>query len=83
MTDEQKILSLEAVKDGDFSSYHLLDKKTNLLAGEALVTEGNNGKSHGQKGHRKAYLAFQLDKDGKLTDIVVTIPSSGETFSFF
>lgn len=83
MTDENKILSIETLGDGDLERYTLTDKTTKSKAGEALVTEGNNGKFHGQKGHSKAYLAFELDNDGKLTNISVTVPSSGETFLFF
>lgn len=48
-----------------------------------LQIEADNGKGHGQKGHRKGYLSFIFTMDGKLSEIVSYAPSQEDSFKYF
>jgi len=82
--DFKRIMSLTPVKNQDatLEEFVLKSKDGTKNLGPCLVDEGSNDKGHGQKGHRKAYLCFNFNNEGKLIDICVTVPSIKETFTF-
>lgn len=80
----QDMLTRDEFDGGPGVEEFMLSKAgSNYATHKLLQIEGDNGKSHGQKGHRKSYMAFIFTLDGKLSGIETTVPSMETNFTFF
>ena len=68
---------------GQVEEFGLIKAGKKELTNKCLQIEADNGKGHGQKGHRKSYLSFIFTLDGKLSEIQTYIPSTEANFTFF